>query len=249
VAAWPLLTLLLLPSVAGQYLRKRIKQAGLRAKVMGNNFPEIQQVVRSQCSVLGLREPNVFVVEDDMAFITTLAGGRSAVVITRPALDALTGDELAAAIAQELGHIKAGHVRMMNLLAYVRGARRIWQAVWFPASVMSILMQGWSDVIEWTADRCALLLTGRAQAVNAAMVKLALEADALAQIDSRELADYLSAGRELATDAEQVERHFRIGTFITDTPGLTERIRALSDFARSEGAKEGFTQVAEIRGG
>ncbi len=247
LAAWPLVTLLLLPPLACQSMRRRLKEAGLRAKVMGNNYPEIQQLVRSQCAVLGLKEPGVYVLDDELAFVSVLSGGRPAIVITRPALDTLTGDELAAAFAQQLGHIKARHVRMMNLVTYIRGAKRIWHAVWLPASIMTIVLQGWSDVAEWTADRCALLLTGRPQAVNAAMVKLALEADALAQIDSRELRDYLSAGGELATDAEQVERHFRIGTFITDTPGLTERIRTLSEFARSDEAREAFEKVTEIR--
>jgi len=244
---WPFAALLVVPVLACAPMRKRLKKLGPRAKVMGNNYPEIWQLLRSQCQLMGVREPEAYVLEDEVAMVSTLSGRRPALIITRPAQQALTGEELAAALGHELGHIKCGHVRMMNVITYLRSAHRIWRLVWWPAGLLAFVLSGWSEVIEWSADRAALLLVGRIAVVNASMVKLALESDVMAQVDSSELRQYLAASGELSTDAEQVERHYRIGTFISEQPGLADRIRMLGEFPKTDEGQAAFQKMAEIR--
>ncbi|MFQ6130969.1 MAG: M48 family metalloprotease [Armatimonadota bacterium] len=247
LAAWPFATLLVVPILACAPMRRRLKKMGPRAKVMGNNYPEIWQLVRSQCQLIGVREPEAYVIDDDVAMVSTLSGRRPALLITKPAQEALTGEELAAAIAHELGHIKCGHVRMMNVIDYLLSAKRIWRVIWWPAGLLAFVLKGWAEVIEWSADRASLLLVGKIAAVNAFMVKLALESDVMGQVDSTELREYLAGGGELSSDGEQVERHYRIGTFISDQPGLTERIRMLGEFPKTDEGRAAFEKLAEIR--
>jgi Zn-dependent protease with chaperone function len=245
---WPVLCFILVPVLAGRPMRKRIKEAGRQAKVMANNYPEIHQLVRSQCGALGIKEPDVYVLDDEVAQVVTMAGAKPAVVITRPVLNALTGDELGAAIAHQLGHIKAGHVRMENVLAFIRGAAPAGQAAAGPATLFRIFLGTWAQMIECTADRVALLLTNNIASVNAAAVKLAVEADSLAQVDPRELRAYLSSSGDLSTDSSQVERHYRIGTFISEQPGLRERIAQLVEYSGSEAAQEAFSKLNPEQG-
>ena len=249
LAVWPLAVLIVVPALAAAPVKKKLKAMGLRAKVMGNNYPEILQLVRSHCKALGMREPDVYVVEDQVPTIWTLAGAKGCVVITKPVLTALAPDELAAAIAHELGHLKAGHVRFNTVITYMHGAKPIVKALCWPGLILNIGLARWATVIEWTADRIAYLLTGKASTVNTAVIKMAVEADQLAEIDSAELREYLGGTAELSSDSAQVERHFRIGRFITDEPGLKERITQLSEWARSEQGAQAVAKVGEIRAG
>lgn len=240
---WPVLCFIVVPTLAGRPMRQRIKEAGRQAKVMPNNYPEIHQLVRSQCTMLGIKEPDVYVLDDELAQVVTIAGAKPAVVITRPVLNALTGEELAAAIAHGLGHIKAGHVRMDNVLTYMRSASSPWKIIFGPATLFGFLLGTWAQVIERTADRVALLLTNKVAIVNTAVVKLAMEADSFAQVDPRELRAYLASSGELSTDSSQVERHYRIGTFISEQPGLRERIAQLVEYAKSEEAQNALAKL------
>ncbi|MFQ5808452.1 MAG: M48 family metalloprotease [Armatimonadota bacterium] len=245
---WPILCLIVVPVLAGRPMRKRIKESGRQAKVMATNYPEIHQLVRSQCSTLGLKEPDVYVLDDEVGQVVTMAGAKPALVITRPILNALTGDELGAAIAHQLGHIKAGHVRMENVLTFMRDAAPSWQVIFGPATLFRIFLGTWAQMIECTADRVGLLLTNKIASVNAAAVKLAVEADSLAQVDPRELRAYLSSSGELSTDSSQMERHYRIGTFISQQPGLRERIAQLIEYSGSEEAQEAFSKLHPEQG-
>jgi len=240
---WPVLCLILVPALAGRPMRKRIKEAGRQGKVLPTNYPEIHQLVRSQCAMLGIKEPDMYVLDDEVAQVVTIAGAKPALVITRPVLNALTGEELAAAIAHELGHIKSGHVRMENVLIYMGGAPSHWRIIFAPATLFGFFLGTWAQVIERTADRIALLLTNKVAVVNTAIVKLAMEADSLAQVDPRELRAYLSSNGELSTDSSQVERHFRIGTFISQQPGLRDRIAQLVEYAKSEEAQSALSKL------
>ncbi|MFQ6097455.1 MAG: M48 family metalloprotease, partial [Armatimonadota bacterium] len=244
LAAWPLVVLIIVPAASAAPVKKKLKAMGIRAKVMGNNYPEILQLVRSHCKVLGMKEPDVFVVDDEVPTIWTLAGGKGSIIITKPVLTALAPDELSSAIAHELGHLKAGHVRLNTVITYLLGAKPIVKALCWPGIILNIALARWATVIEWTADRVALLLTGKASTVNTAIIKMAVEADRLAEIDSAELKEYIGGSGELSSDSAQVERHFRIGKFITDQPGLRERVTQLAEYAKSDEAKEAFGKVA-----
>jgi len=245
---WPIVCLIIVPVLASRPMRKRIKEGGRQAKVMPNNYPEIHQLVRSHCGTLGIKQPDVYVIDDEMAQVVTIAGAKPAVVITRPVLNTLTGEELAAAIAHEFGHIKAGHVRMENVLTFMRGAALSWQIVFGPATLFRVLLGTWAQMIERTADRVALLLTSKVAPVKTAVLKLVIEADTLAQVDPRELRAYISSDGELSTDSSQMERHFRIGTFISQQPGLQDRMAQLDEYARSEQAQSAFSKLNPAQG-
>jgi Zn-dependent protease with chaperone function len=244
---WPILCLIVVPVLAGRPMRKRIKESGRQAKVLPNNYPEIHQLVRSQCLGLALKEPEVYVLDEEVAQVVTIAGAKPAVVITRSILNTLTGEELGVALAHELGHIKAGHVRMENVLTFMRDASLPLQVLFGPATLFRVLLGTWAQVIERTADRVALLLTRKVAPVKTAILKLEIEGDSLAQVDPSELRAYISSSGDLSTDSSQMERHFIIGTFISDRPGLQDRMAQLDQYAGSEEAQSALTKMAEAR--
>lgn len=280
---YPAITIAGLNYVSARPRKIQLKKAGLRAKVTATNHPQLYKLVKDASTLLCMRQPDLYLIEEEVPYLYAVPGRPGAIIMSNKCLEVLQPEELAAAVSKQLGHLKSGHVSADLAITAVRQANPLLQVIFLPATLMSILLRGWQDVIDYTADRCSLLVTRRLQTCTASMVKLAAAAAAvtkvgvrdrkreakkrrrlgeaitdremaaaeadnlLTQIDPQELDAYLAGASEITDDAAQVERAFKISSFIEKQRNLKERIRYLGEWAETEECEAALRKVDEIR--
>jgi Zn-dependent protease with chaperone function len=193
------------------------------------------------------KPPAMFIIEDDMAFISSIPGGNGSIIASEPMLQVLNHDEFIALVAREVGFLAAHNVRVSLALTWIRTANPLLKIVLMPLVLMSALMRGWADLSELTGDRAAVLLTGQESMLNLALVKLIIAQDPQTDVDQEDLEAYLHGSSDIAADSKQLERHFRIGKFIENQPNLRERIEQVQEYRKSDQGKAAFAKLAEMR--
>lgn len=252
---WIPLIILVLPGVTWLIanflaLRKRnqrIKQEGLHARVLNKNYPKLKAILAEQSKLLSMDEPEMYVLDDDTPYMYSLPGNSGKIVTTAGMLQALDDDELALMMAREMGHLKAHHARMMAVVYYMARANPVIKVLLFPIAGMALFLGGWMDLAEATADRMALLIGGRPALVNAALVKLAVAVDTESEINKQELDTYLDSSSDMATDAGQIERHFKMGEFLSRHPALKERIEEVREFLKTDEGQQAMQKMVEAK--
>ena len=136
---------------------------------------------------------------------------------------------------------------MMTVTTGMRRANPIVKVLLFPITGLAIFLGGWAELAEATADRMAVLIAGRPALINAALVKLAVTSDNEAEITKSELEAYLDSGNDLATDADQIERHFKMGEFLGTHPALKERIEEVGDYYQTEDGQAALQKITDVR--
>lgn len=243
----PLVTWLIANFIALRRRNMRLKEEGLHARVLNKNYPRLKAILAEQSKLLAMDEPEMYVLDEDTPYMYSLPGKTGKIVTTAAMLKALNDDEIALMIAREMGHIKAHHPRMMIVAGYMLRANPIIKFLLFPITAMALFLRGWMDLAEATADRMALLMSGRPAMVNAALVKLAVAVDKEAEISKEELEAYLDAGSDLATDAGQIERHFKMGEFLSKHPALKERIEEIREYLKTQEGQNAMQKMVEAK--
>lgn len=248
LAAWPIASILLINFLSDRPRRRQLKQLGPQARVMGNNHPALYQMLQRLSQLLSMpKPPQMCLVEDEAPYIYSLAAGKGTIIVTRALVDLLTPEELAVMVGHELTHIKCHDLRLGSALSYIRIVSPLIAFFCGPVWVWSVLMGEWPDIIDYTADRGAVLVTGDLSLVNATLVKVAAEADPQAEVTSQDIEDYLSHGRQAELDAVQMERQFKLNRFIESQPNLRDRIEQVVEFSQSEEGQALLEKEAELR--
>jgi Zn-dependent protease with chaperone function len=247
VLAYPILCILIVNWLAVRPRREQFKETGMQARVMSRTYPRLKQMLTEQSKLLGIAEPEMWVVEDDAPYMYAMPGKAGAIVASKPMLDALKDEEVGAMVARQMGHLKSHHVRMDLAITYIRHANPLWKILLFPVLIFAWFLRGWSELTQFTADRVGLLIAERPAVVNAALVKSAVAADRQAEIDTEELEAYLDSGDDISTDAEQIQRHFKIGQFLTTQKGLRERIEQVGEYLKTPQGATAMEKMAEMR--
>lgn len=249
VMAWPVLAVVIGNVLAAKPRAAQLKKAGRQARVMSNNHAELYRVLTRQAGLLGFKKsPDMYVVQDDHPVIYSLPTGPGCVIASTSLLQQVTSEELEALLAHELTHIRCKHVRLELAMVFMRSTNLVVKILLFPVLLMGIFARAWIELIDFTADHGSLLVTLKPAVVNRAIVKLALIADPNAGITTEELATFLDSGGDIQTDAQQLERHFKVGQFMSSQPNLRERIEQLTEFPTSEQGKAAMAKMAEIQG-
>lgn len=249
IAAYPILAVILANVLAARPRQMQLKKVGRQARVMTNNHPELYRVISKQASLLGMKTPpDMYLVSDVQPIIYSIPGGRGSIIASEALREALLPEEFEALIAHEVAHAACKHVRMDLAVTFIRTTNIGLKIVLFPVLLMTLFGKAWCELIEFTADRGAFLITLRPSVINSALVKLAVAADPNAGITREELHTFLDSQGDIATDSAQMERHFRIGQFMSNQPGLRERIEQLSEFPRTKQGQEGIAKAAELQG-
>lgn len=249
VVAWPVAAVMLGNWLAAKPRVEQIKKAGRQSRVMSNNLSDMYQVLVKQSGLLGLKTPpDMYLVNDDHPIMYSLPGGRGTIIASTSLQEAMAPDEFEALLAHEIAHISCKHVRMDLAQTYIQHANIGIKLLLFPVLLMGIFARAWGDLIEFTADRGALLVTLKPAVVNAAIVKFAVAADPNSTISRQELQAYLDSAGDINSDAVQMERQFKVGQFMSSQPGLRERIEQLTDFVNEKQGKEALAKMADQQG-
>lgn len=248
LAAWPIGSILLVNWLSNRPRRKQLKQLGPSARVFGTNHPELGKQLKEVADLLGIRRPpQMYLVEDEAPYIYSMAGGKGAIILTDALVSLLRREELSVMLARELAHLKYGHVRLERALWWIRNANSLFCIALLPLWFWSGLMGEWLDLIEYTADRAAVLVTGSPTLVNATIVKAAAGADPQANVTPQEVDDFLSQPQGLDLDAAQMEAQFKMNRFVESIPNLKDRIEQVREFAKSEEGQQLMEQVNAVR--
>ncbi len=245
---WGLVAVWLTNLLSTRRRRKELKAAGRQAKVMGNNHPQLYELLVRQCQLINIKPPDMYLIDDDAPYIYSLPGRNGTVIVTQPLLDLLDAEEFATLLTHELGHIKSHHVRMDLALTYVKTCNPVMKLVLLPVVLTGALLRGWPYLIDYSADRVAWLACGAQCPLALALVKLTVAFDESSEVSQQDIEAYLSAPGDLDTaDADQMERHFRLGRYISQQPNLRERIEQIVEFPRTEQGQQALQKMAEIR--
>ncbi|MGE5531521.1 MAG: M48 family metalloprotease [Bacteroidota bacterium] len=249
VLAYPVAAVLLCNWMAAKPRQEQLKKAGRQARVMSNNYSDLYQVLVKQASALGMKTPpDMYLVNDPAAVMYSLPGARGTIIASTTLREAVTADEFAALLAHEVAHIACKHVRMDLAQTFVRNANPGLKILFLPILIMGLFSRAWCELVEFTADRGALLITLRPAVVNAAIVKFAVARDPNAGISREELQGYLDGAGDITTDAKQMERHFKVGQFMASQPGLRERVEQMTEFVNDAQGKTALAKMAELQG-
>jgi Zn-dependent protease with chaperone function len=246
---WPVGSVFLANYLSAKPRVAELKKAGRQARVMASNQPELYNAVVHYAQMLGLKKaPDLYIVPDDAAYVFSIPGRPGAIIASRPLQNALTQEEFLALICRELGALAAHNVRVGLALTWIRTANPGFKILCLPLFLMSLLMGGWEDLAEFTADRAGVLLTSEST-MNLALLKLAIARDPQADITQADLEAYLKGTADISADSKQLERHFRIGSFIETQPNLRERIEQIREYRKSAQGAAAFEKLAALRGG
>jgi Zn-dependent protease with chaperone function len=216
---------------------------------MTNNFAEVHRVLTRQAGLLGFaKPPDMYIVSDPNPIIYSIPAGPGAIIISSGLREQLAEAEVEALLAHELTHIRCKHVRLELAMVFIRSTNPVVKVLLFPVLLMMLFARAWMELIDFTADRGALLVTLKPAVVNSAIVKLAVVSDPNAGITKAELEEFLSSTGEIQTDSQQLERHFKVGQLISSQPNLKERIEQLTDFPRGEQGKQAMAKMAQLQG-
>lgn len=156
------------------YLRRAFHSITLMARVVRSQFSGnatdskalfVKNSVKDMCSENAVREPVVILVKKKdigIRLYWAVLNARAVIEITDGALELLTQDELRAAIAHELGHVKQGvlKVEVLKLLSSL---------ALFPNHYLTLCLN-WSSK-EMQADRFALEATNDPNSLKQALIK------------------------------------------------------------------------------
>ena len=145
-----------------------INNAGSNLLVTNENLPKVNDLLNQACSILDIENvPPVYISTDGGFQVNAYAAGVKIpyIVINTRSIEALEDDELLCLLAHELAHIKSEHVLYYSLARTFQGSLvNIINSVSLglgkiPAQTISIALDYWSRMSEFSADRASLLVT------------------------------------------------------------------------------------------
>ena len=247
VLAWPTGSIFLANFLSARPRQAQLKQAGRSARVMSNTNPELFSALLHQAQLLGMKKPpELYIIPDDAAYIFCIPGNPGAIVAGKPLQTALTQDQFMALVGREVGALASHSVRVSLAITWLQNTNPLIKVLLFPLLLMSIFMRGWLDLVEMSSDRAAVLISSEAT-LNLALLKLAIARDPQSDISQEDLEAFLHGSTDISTDAKQLERHFRIGSFIENQPNLRERIEQIREFKTTAQGKKALEKLAELR--
>src|SRR5882724_3142791 len=182
-------------------------------RVTGRMFARLHRSLGWGCQILGLEEPELYVMLDPVPNAYTYGHTRPFVVLTSGLVDMLDDEECFFVIAHELGHIKADHVLytiMARNISTLTGL--IGQATLGIGALLSqglvVALHDWYRKAELTADRAGLLCVQDLDPCIRVFMKLAGGAGRLwPEMDEREFVRQIRDYEE--ADASVLNRAYK----------------------------------------
>ncbi len=146
-------------------------------RVGPSQLPRLYAHLAQACAALGVPEPELYV-SDGGASSFASGQNRPYIVLMSGLLDLLDDDELLAAVAHDVGHIKAGHLLYKSMASAVSffgeiaGDLSLGLSRYLTAPLQAGLL-AWDRQSEFTADRAALLVTQDSRVCLSLLMKLA----------------------------------------------------------------------------
>jgi Zn-dependent protease with chaperone function len=208
-------------------------------RVGKNQMAGLHEMLLECCAVLDVPEPELYVTEGDLNAYTAGAT-RPFIVVHTGLLNALNDEEVLAALAHEVGHIKCGHVLYKSMARAISVAGEVLGEVTLGIGGLLIKpiemgLRTWDQRSELSADRAALLVVQDARPCMRMLMKLAGGSGRMeSQLSVDEFMNQVHAYTE-GLDQSIPDRFFRLaaGMHRGSHPFTIERAKALNDWASS----------------
>ena len=204
----------------------RNRLLGSAVKVGPNQFPRVHKLGLVCAETLGIKPPQMFIVNDPKANAATLGTNDDSFIMIHSGLvDHFTDQELLSVIGHECGHIHNSHVVYLTAMNYLKMVGGVFLGQRGAESAMTAL-SSWSRRAEVTCDRAGLLCCRDLDVSTRALGKLALGSSKL--YDELNMEAFLDQYRE---GREDVGRYAELQA---SHPWLPKRVLALRAFAESD---------------
>ncbi len=202
-------------------IKKSLLGNGVR--VSGKQFPEINKLNMVCSEIADIKPPEIFITQNPSLNAFTMGIKPYYVVLTSSIVDFLEERELSFVLGHEIGHIKSGHVKYLQLAqnwlnvvsktstvaSQIGYFVNMWVGMglsWLSQNQMKEMLteiRSWQREGEITADRLGLIVAQDKQKAATSLIKLALGSGALAR--SIDIDEYLKQYKELSKDIKKKE--------------------------------------------
>ena len=204
-------------------------------RVGPNQFPKIYQMLRECCVVLDVPEPELYV---GQGAVNSFTSGHTHpyIVLETGLLELFDDDEIMAALAHEVGHIKCNHVlyktmaRAIEPLIEIVGDLTLGIGALIGVPIQAGLAV-WDRRSELSADRAALLVMQDVRPCIGMLMKLAGGVHRMSdQLDEEQFLNQARAYGEL--DRSMGDQFYRLWASLAKSthPFAIERAKALNDW-------------------
>ena len=224
----------MLPRIA----RRRLIMQGLKIKVMGNNYPDIKRLLTAQCRVLGIKEPECYVVNEPIAHATAL-GMRQPyfLVVTAMLQGLLTPEEFAAAVQRALLHARLGQARPLMLIAFMNQTPAPLRMAFAPLWLYEFILQlEWSTMAEISCDRAWVVLNRNPRLCAGTLIKMAASADPTINATPAEVDNLFKQKNLMEQSVVELGSTYKLQNLLHENKFISERFQELIEFAESDQA-------------
>ncbi|MFN0087715.1 MAG: FHA domain-containing protein [Blastocatellia bacterium] len=223
--------------VIGVKLQQR-SAIGTMVKVGPRQFPELFELASEAARRLSTPYIPIYVKRSSEMNIYTLGFWRQRlIVLTSSLVDQMEPDNLQFFIGREIGHVAAGHTWLRTLLKPLGADVPV-----IGRLLNSVVFGDWTNRAELTADRSGFIACRSLTTAVSTMLKFGIGIRLYEKLDIREFLGQIN-------DVRNVRGH--LTEIVAEQPYLTQRVRALVNFALSEEfrvmvpEKQSHTQILE----
>jgi Zn-dependent protease with chaperone function len=152
--------------------------------------------------------------------------------------ECLSEQEISLLLAREVGHIRAGHPRLLGLVRRMAVAKPLVRIGGFPAFMLALVLRRWMLYAEFTADRFALALFPDLKLFSQAALKQAISSEPDQPLTMKEVEQHLARTDLSHPMEEELATHFKLGEYMRERADLFSRLREAAAFIRSDKFKE-----------
>lgn len=181
---------------------------GSAIKIHSTQYPEIFDLFKDHARRLRIHKAHIYIKQDPSPNAYTIGINSCSIILTSALVEQFTQRELSFAIAHELGHFKAGHTKISSIVSPL-GAGNIFS---------NILFGFWQRKAEYSADRCALILTKDIDSGITSLMKLTVGGTLFGKINMQGYISQIKSSQKVSVALSEL---------LVDHPLATNRIRNL----------------------
>jgi len=252
VLVWWLLAVFGYFVLAPFLLRRRLSGLGEAHAVHSRRFPRYKAVLTKAATMLGVREPEGFVVDEGA--LPVLLYGRTPpyfLTISQAAADELEATELDCLLVRLMIHIRQKHSARLMLLQLLSDTPKLARVLVWPVGLYAYLLRlRWHDSAQKTADRLALLLFKNHKLLLAALLKEQIAGDVTLQnshITNADIDRFVKQEGAIGLQSDEISTQYKLGSAIHQNPILEDRVHALQRWSRAPEYAEAVAKLAVNR--
>ncbi len=192
----------------------RIRAMADAVKATPRTLSHIYDMAGQAAKCLGVPAPEVFVFQEPRPNAFTLGTEYPIVAVNSELVDLLDEDELYAAIAHEVGHIKCHHVLYLTLYNFLKNCLWFLGAFRTVMTPLNLALAEWKRKAELSSDRASMIVTNNKDSIVGLLMKIAAGSRNVSRMMDRE--DFLEQARRFENLTRDIglNKFYRFSSYI-----------------------------------